>query len=149
MRARALWSRPCRNRFTHPVEGGSANDYDYADGDPINGLDLTGLHSVRRRCGRISCTFYLSRDLTRRVASRLKGLPATASRILITGTICGIVGYYTKSVGTAPCAEALGLTSQATINAVNRAVTDGDCFYARVGGRLGYGSNDGRNCRDT
>jgi hypothetical protein len=24
------------------VEGGSANDYDYANGDPVNGLDLTG-----------------------------------------------------------------------------------------------------------
>ncbi len=27
-----------------PVEGGSANDYDYADGDPINQFDLDGTH---------------------------------------------------------------------------------------------------------
>ncbi|MGH9267933.1 MAG: phospholipase A2, partial [Acidimicrobiales bacterium] len=26
-----------------PVEGGSANDYDYVAGDPVNGLDLSGL----------------------------------------------------------------------------------------------------------
>lgn len=26
----------------HPVEGGSANDYDYVAGDPINNLDLDG-----------------------------------------------------------------------------------------------------------
>ena len=30
-----------------PVEGGSANDYDYVGGDPINDLDLDGL----ARCG--------------------------------------------------------------------------------------------------
>lgn len=27
---------------SHPVEGGSANDYDYVYGDPINNLDLDG-----------------------------------------------------------------------------------------------------------
>lgn len=33
-----------RSRFlqTDPIEGGSANDYDYAMGDPVNGLDLEG-----------------------------------------------------------------------------------------------------------
>ncbi len=33
---------PSPNSRTHPVEGGSANDYDYAAGDPVNGLDLGG-----------------------------------------------------------------------------------------------------------
>ena len=27
-----------------PIEGGSANDYDYAEADPINQFDLTGTH---------------------------------------------------------------------------------------------------------
>lgn len=30
------------NARTHPVEGGSANDYEYAAGDPVNGFDLDG-----------------------------------------------------------------------------------------------------------
>lgn len=30
-------------RRSHPVEGGSANDYDYVSGDPVNNLDLDGL----------------------------------------------------------------------------------------------------------
>ena len=34
---------PCLHRQSHPVEGGSANDYDYANADPINQFDLTGL----------------------------------------------------------------------------------------------------------
>jgi RHS repeat-associated protein len=32
-----------------PIEGGSANDYDYASQDPINGLDLNGLARLRKR----------------------------------------------------------------------------------------------------
>lgn len=27
---------------SYPIEGGSANDYDYVDGDPVNGRDLAG-----------------------------------------------------------------------------------------------------------
>lgn len=34
-----------RDMPVDPVEGGSANDYDYVGGDPVNGLDLDG------RCG--------------------------------------------------------------------------------------------------
>ena len=35
---------PSIGRFlsVDPVEGGSANDYDYVNGDPVNGLDLAG-----------------------------------------------------------------------------------------------------------
>jgi hypothetical protein len=41
-RATTYRSRPCPNDFSHPVEGGSADDYDYVSGDPINGFDLDG-----------------------------------------------------------------------------------------------------------
>ena len=51
---------PALGRFLQvdPVEGGSANDYEYVNGDPVNGLDLDGLKpkyvipdSVKRMCG--------------------------------------------------------------------------------------------------
>lgn len=39
---------PALGRFLRvdPVEGGSANDYEYSRGDPVNGLDLTGRKNV-------------------------------------------------------------------------------------------------------
>ena len=44
---------PTLGRFLEvdPIEGGSANDYDYdyVNGDPVNGTDLDGAHSRRRR----------------------------------------------------------------------------------------------------
>ncbi len=50
-RSRPVFSLPLRQVASDPsvpVEGGSANDYDYADGDPINGLDLSGEISQKR-----------------------------------------------------------------------------------------------------
>lgn len=43
---------PAMGRFLtrDPIPGGSANAYDYANQDPINGFDLAGTCSSRRRC---------------------------------------------------------------------------------------------------
>ena len=47
----ARYYDPSLGRFTQvdPVAGGSANDYDYANGDPVNNDDVTGLMSERKK----------------------------------------------------------------------------------------------------
>lgn len=58
--ARLGWSRFLE---VDPIEGGSANDYDYVSGDPVNGLDLDGMCEKKkaglnpwRRVRNLNCT---------------------------------------------------------------------------------------------
>lgn len=42
------------------MEGGSANDYEYAEGDSVNGLDLDGRNVCRKQSGQASVEDYLA-----------------------------------------------------------------------------------------
>lgn len=60
-------SRVCPNDSSHPVEGGSANDYDYCAGDPINCDDLGGTAIAGKNVGPNQawfCLFNWKRCLT-------------------------------------------------------------------------------------
>lgn len=76
-----------RTRFL-PVEGGSANDYDYAMQDPVNVYDLDGRHAhnrfrlCRRNARKCGIGFGSGFLIARRAAARsgLRGAQANAFR---------------------------------------------------------------------
>ncbi|MGH9269218.1 MAG: hypothetical protein ACRD0D_13720 [Acidimicrobiales bacterium] len=61
--SRSPWSRPGSGPIydglasdpSHPIEGGSANDYDYVEGDPINNFDLDGEFCITGKNKNGSC----------------------------------------------------------------------------------------------
>ena len=65
---------PGLGRFTgvDPIEGGSANDYDYVNGDPVNGFDLTGTHNADTSwCNWLAAAKHRSRIRRCRIVNRL------------------------------------------------------------------------------
>ena len=66
---------PALGRFIEvdPIEGGSANDYDYVSGDPINAFDLDGSWPWDR-FRRTRCVWYLFQALSGRSMRGVGGI---------------------------------------------------------------------------
>jgi RHS repeat-associated protein len=66
---------PAIGRFTapDPVEGGSANDYDYADQDPVNNFDLAGTRRTKAQRVKYVYKFFRARGLSRVQAAAVAG----------------------------------------------------------------------------
>ena len=74
---------PALGRFIEidPIRGGSANDYDYVGGDPINGWDIDGL--------RWQDGFIAARNWVTNNRSAIASVAATGACVLSTLAVCG------------------------------------------------------------
>lgn len=120
-----------------PVEGGSANDYDYVSGDPINNLDLDG----RKKCGRFDVVCK---------AKKVAGLAVGAAVTVGTGTkyVAGRVhpgGWFREGERIAArlssrATGALGAATQVALDAGNGSMSWGRrAGRAAIAGASSYG----------
>lgn len=93
------------------VEGGSANDYDYVSGDPVNSFDPTG--TAKNTCGYVTCTTYFNRSETRQMRNK-------AGILAVLGTLCATTGFI-------PCAVLGAIYGIWAVMAAN-AYSDGRCL---------------------
>ncbi len=79
----------------HPIEGGSANDYDHVVGDPVNNLDLDGRYTYSRRWriggNRRGAAARLMRAM---MANPNRFFPFTAPGKITRGAILNLSGQY-------------------------------------------------------
>ena len=142
------WVRGGGSRFlqTDPVPGGSANDYDYANQDPINGYAMTAMASAsagsdgRARPGRrlstvhepptrtSRCQLAAASESAPRSGSSMEGSPCPAgldwkpasTRSALAGTQHGIAN---RATSTTAAARRLGLGSAIKAVIANRRAT--------------------------
>jgi RHS repeat-associated protein len=133
---------PVLGRFLQadPVAGGSANNYDYADQDPLNQTDLSGraldpseTYQGRRVPYSAGCPGQTHWQGGYCQAGAPKGISwkKVGSVVQVVATVCSFVP---GGVGTA-----CGVVS-ATITCANAGWTSGDCAAAFVSAVVGYGA---------
>ncbi|CAN5731803.1 hypothetical protein BH24ACT5_BH24ACT5_29230 [soil metagenome] len=133
---------PTLGRFfqVDPVEGGSANDYDYCNADSLNCTDLNGEAALpgRYRCaGFLGCNLHLNRRYTRRLFSARDHYRGSRSKAV--ALICGPFGI-TRAMwrryvgGSWGCAKTLNKIRGSLIRSIAGAARVGGCLSIRVSG---------------
>ena len=114
---------PAMGRFLSPdpIEGGSANDYEYAAGDPINNFDLTGTKCVGPKSWISRC----KRQRELRTARRLARKTPNRASLIINCRKCG--GASSSSIGD---------TFRSVVDKVSGAVDGAKTRFFRVGGSV-------------
>ena len=87
---------PTSGRFTSvdPIEGGSSNDYDYVDGDPVNALDLDGSACLGHLCVKVKKPNF--KKLAQTAVAKGAGMAAkfaAASATTVRGTMLHVDRY--------------------------------------------------------
>jgi RHS repeat-associated protein len=105
---------PAMRRFLtpDPVPGGSASAYDYADADPVNGLDLTGEANRGRRRQRdgerVARVLVRAREHIGRISARTRNRQVATSRIktVVHAAFAQLKGPFTRQPAWGPTCHA-------------------------------------------
>ena len=107
----------------HPVEGGSANDYDYANGDPINNFDLTGLYCLTGENPNGTCRS-IARGLQRNWKEITLGVIVVGAIACTVSVACGVaVAGALGSVGLWGGSAALTVSPHAAERMIQRGIS--------------------------
>ena len=106
MGARAYSPAEARFLSVDPVRGGCANLYVYVFGDPLSESDLTGQASCQDASDTISgscstsllglsfsCTISIGPKKAAELEAEVVGLPGTVAAAIISGAVCGAIGF--------------------------------------------------------
>jgi trimeric autotransporter adhesin len=114
-----------------PIVSQTLQPYQYASGNPVSNTDPSGMYSVRLTCGFITCTYYVSRDLTRWASNVLAtwGDVYYAVVVIVAGVACFYIG---EGVGTVICAGYFGLWAAVVKTIIQMAARDRQCLAIKA-----------------
>ena len=117
-----------------PIEGGSSNDYDYVNGDPINNLDLAGTYCLTGKNKNGSCRS-ISRGSGRVARTTYRHVNVSTG---LCAFVCGNVGFQGGHVYAGWTAIGFS-TPGVNVGWANKEFKDRQKYSIGAGGGLGWG----------
>jgi RHS repeat-associated protein len=117
-----------------PVEGGSANDYDYAAGDPVNNFDLDGMRCWTGKNPNGSCRSIARTAMRNRVL--LANAAAFGACVGSSGALCGVALAGAYGVRAQSRIQEQGFEDSIAENAADAVFTGATFGLVRVPGKF-------------